>query len=424
MTLAFPPPGFVAVPSAVEGITVYAPAAVTETPPPVVDFKCPRCGAVLTYQVTATSLQCAYCGYTEQPQALASGKAALHHEFTVEVLAAARGWGELRQELVCQSCGAHLALAPDQLTATCPFCGSHRVVHRAAPHDWLRPQGLIPFQVDAEACRALVRTWLGSSWMTPTALQQAARGAEFIGLYLPFWIFGAQATANWQAEVGYRVTERRWVGGHWRKRTRIVWRGQTGQVHQQFEDWLIAGTGQISRQLLRRLQTYDLQALVAYNPKFLAGFQAQAYDLPLEGAWESARAEMREQIRQAALNAARQGGHQVRNLSLALDFAAESWRYVLLPVYLAVYRYRERPYHVLVNGQTGLVVGQRPVAWRKVGLALGAALMPGVLLILVSLITNALGRGVSVGGLGGALLLGGIGVAIILFHKARTLNTV
>jgi hypothetical protein len=58
---------------------------------------------------------------------------------------------------------------------------------------------------------------------------------------------------------------------------------------------------------------------------------------------------------------------------------------------LASYRYQGERYQVLVNGQTGAVAGQRPVAWPKVWLAVAAMVAPGLLLGAVGLIASALG---------------------------------
>ncbi|MFO7625447.1 MAG: hypothetical protein R6V73_13965, partial [Anaerolineales bacterium] len=67
------------------------------------------------------------------------------------------------------------------------------------------------------------------------------------------------------------------------------------------------------------------------------------------------------------------------------DFSNEVWRYILLPVYLAAYRFEDKVYQVMVNGQTGVVAGQKPVAWWKIWLAIAALLSPGLLLGLFSL---------------------------------------
>jgi hypothetical protein len=39
---------------------------------------------------------------------------------------------------------------------------------------------------------------------------------------------------------------------------------------------------------------------------------------------------------------------------------------VLLPVWINAYRWKERVFRFLVNGQTGAVIGQAPRSWVKV----------------------------------------------------------
>jgi predicted lipid-binding transport protein (Tim44 family) len=74
----------------------------------------------------------------------------------------------------------------------------------------------------------------------------------------------------------------------------------------------------------------------------------------------------------------------------------------------------------MVNGQTGEVAGQKPVAWLRVWLAIAGLLMPGACLGLIGLLTLALG-GIGVVGLvlGFILLIAGLIGAVIIFQKAR-----
>jgi len=427
----FPPPGFVPTESAVPGIEVYMPAPEeAESIPDVVDFKCPQCRATTAYSVADGGLKCAHCGYYEPPAKPIVGKGAEEFEFTVETVKAAavayaHGWGEARKELQCQNCGARATLPPGRLTYTCPFCGSNRVLQQDAPQDSLRPRFLIPFQVEMEGCRSLVQTWLGSSWMTPKALRDMAGVANFAGVYVPFWTFDAVTTANWEAEVGHQETER-YYDHHdkqWKTRTETIWRRESGSVREGFDDLLVAGTARLSKVLLERVQDYDTRALVLYDPKYLAGFMAQAYDVPLEVAWQSGRETMRASTRLACRKQA--STSQIRNFKMALNFHEESWRYILTPLYISVYRYEDEAYQVMVNGQSGEVAGQRPVDWPKVWLAIAGMLAPGVFLGVLGLLLLVLGP-VGVAALVIAfiaLIVGGI-FAVSTFQKAKGMDDV
>lgn len=423
MPETFPPPNYVPTESKIPGIEVFVPAPPEGVPQQeVVEFQCPQCGATTAYSAADGGLTCSHCGYYEAPKKAAVGKRADQLEFTVEAMErAAQGWGEERKEMECQNCGARTTVPVENLTFTCPFCGSNEVIQRTAPQDVLRPRYLIPFKFEAPACVELARKWLGSSWMVPSSLKNSAALAKFSGVYLPFWTFHAVTAASWKAEVGHAKTERYYQDGQWKERIVIEWRWESGQVQLPIDDLLVEGTSRLSNVLLDHIKKYNLTELTPYDPKYLAGLQAQAYDVPLEKAWDTGRQEMREKTRQACLGQA--STSQVRNFSMTLDFSDESWRYVLLPVYLTTYRYEGKAYQVMVNGQTGEVTGQRPADWTRIWLVIAAILTPGLCLGLAGLVTTPIGGiGVGIGGFGFVLLVIGIVIGITIFFKAHSMD--
>ena len=423
----FPPPGFILTKSSIEGIEIYKPALVTDDRhQEIVDFKCPKCGAVTAYSIVDGGLNCIHCGFYEASKKESVGKGAQQFEFTLETMErATHGWGEARKALECQNCGAEITIPVKAMTATCPFCASRKVVHRDASHEILRPRFLIPFKIEEHVCTKIAREWLGSTWMTPRELRHVAKITNFVPIYLPFWTFDATATSNWQAEVGHTKKERYYDHSDraWKTRTKTVWRWESGQVKVPFDDVLIQGTGYISCLLLGRINQFNLDELVPYEPSFLAGFQAQAYDISLEHAWEESRSEMRESTRRVCNNQA--SSSKIRNFSMRLDFDEESWRYILLPVYVASYAYSGRIYQALVNGQSGEISGQRPVNWEKVWLVIAVLLSPGVALGLIGFVTILFaGIGVLIGGFGFLFLIIGLVISIIVFQKAQGLDDV
>jgi hypothetical protein len=426
MSNQFPPKDYEIVESGIPGITVYRPAPEEETHQEVIDFSCPQCGATTAYSIEDGGLTCTHCGYYQAPDEEVAGKGAEAFEFTVETMhRAAQGWGVDRRELACENCGAVTTLPPGDLTHTCPFCASNKVIQRQAHQDVLRPRFLVPFDIKPEATSQLARDWMGSSWMTPGKLRDLARLTKFTPIYLPYWTFDAAAQADWRAQVGHTVTERYYDAGSrsWKTRTKIEWRWESGEVRKTFDDLLIPGTQKLSSYLLGQTKPYKLEKLTPYSPDFLAGLQAQAYDFKLEDAWEEARGEMRERTRETCRDQA--STPMIRNFTMSLDFSDETWRYILLPVYVAAYRFSDETYQVMLNGQTGAIAGQRPVDWLKVSLAIAAALSPGVLLGIIGLITLIFGGvGVVIGGVGFVLLLIGLGITIYLVQSALKLDDI
>jgi predicted RNA-binding Zn-ribbon protein involved in translation (DUF1610 family) len=425
MAISFPPPGFVLASSAVEGIDVYMPSPVkAKETQEVVEFNCPQCGATTAFSAADGGLKCSHCGFYQPPSEKVVGRNAAEAEFTIEIMErAATGWGRERKDVECQQCGARISVPPESLAASCPFCGSNKVIQRVAAQDELRPRFLVPFKVEAARCQQIATQWLGSSWMTPRGLQNLTSTTGFSGVYLPFWTFDATTRADWKAEVGHTETESYYDDGEWKTRLKTVWRWESGHVQLPIDDLLIEGTHRLSNLLLGKIKNFDMSALTPYDPEFLAGFQAQGYDVSLEQGWGIGRQQMREQTRQAC--EAQASSSQIRNFNMSLDFADESWRYILLPTYLAAYIYQEKSYQVMVNGQTEMIAGQRPVDWNRVWLVITAFLAPGLLVGLAGLVTIPLaGVGVAIGGVGLVLLVIGIVFSIVIFIQAQRMDDV
>jgi DNA-directed RNA polymerase subunit RPC12/RpoP len=418
------PENYARQPSRLEGIQVFAPSPPPdEKHQPVVDFKCPQCGAITAYSVPDGGLTCTHCGYHEPPTKHVVGKGAEQFEFTVETMErSAHGWGEPRTEMECQSCGARTSLPTDLLTYTCAFCGSNKVIQREAPQDMLRPRFIVPFKIEPAQCSTLTGAWLGSSWMTPSSLKNLSHLADFSAVYMPYWTFDSVTTASWKAEVGHDKVERYYENGQWKERTVTHWRWESGDVRLVHDDLIVEGSARLSQRLMNQLKDFDLSALVQYEPAFLAGMQARAYDIPLEDAWENARDVMREKTRLACYSQA--STPKVRNFSMELDFSDESWRYVLLPMYVAAYRFQDKSFQVMVNGQTGRIAGQRPVDWTRVGLVAAAIAAPGILLCLLGLFTLLIGVGFGIGALGLVLLVIAGVIDAVIIAKAMSLDDI
>jgi DNA-directed RNA polymerase subunit RPC12/RpoP len=414
------PAGFVLVKSALDGISVYAPKPEETQAPALTTYTCPQCGAATRFDVTAGGVACEHCGYVAPARSEVVGRQAQEFEFTLDTLKQAnQGWGVARREMHCDNCGADLAIAEEALTNTCAFCGSNKVNVRVAPADALRPRFLIPFKITLAETRQRASEWLGKGWFHPQELSSAAVVDHFTGIYLPFWTFGASIRAHWEAEVGYEHTERYYDAGAktWRTRVEIRWRWENGDAGLSMDNLLEPGSKHVSQHILEQIYPFNLDELTAYSPDFLAGWQAQTYSIPLQQAWEQTKAVMRDKAKETCYHQI--PSSHVRNFSMTANFDDEAWRYALLPVYLAAYTFENKTYQVMVNGQSGGVAGQKPVAWLKVWLAIAALLAPGVIAGLVGLATLAVGVGVIPLMLGAVFLVIGIIVAVGIYRKAQ-----
>ncbi len=253
-------------------------------------------------------------------------------------------------------------------------------------HRLIKPQALVPFVLtENEARQAMIR-WMGSLWFAPsTLLEYARKGRAMNGIYVPFWTFDAATDSRYTGQRGEYYYETRTVtvvvNGKSEQRQEEVrhtrWYPASGRVSRDFDDVLVMASTSLPQRLGNELTPWDLGALEPYSPDYLAGFQAEGYTIGLAEADQVAKANMARVIEQDVRRDI--GGDEQRVTSVDTDYADETFKHILLPVWMAAYKYNGKSYRFLVNGQTGEVQGERPWSIWKIGFAvlLAAAIILG-----------------------------------------------
>ncbi len=372
-------------------------------------YPCDNCGAALEFAPGQDALVCPYCGHVqtiapaaETPVQPATGGAiqwdAGHKAPGLEEIPLARGLSldvssdltETLRTLSCPNCGAKIEQLGTSHASTCPFCATP-VVTDTGTTRLIKPQAVLPFVLSEAQARAALETWLRGLWFAPNGLvQYARRGRRMQGVYSPFWTFDADTHSSYRGQRGDHYYETvhvtRKVNGRSQqvaqqvRRTR--WTPRSGQVARSFDDVLVLASTALPRRFTDALAPWELSHLATYDPRYLSGFSAEGYTVPLADGHQVARQEMASVI---AMDIRRDiGGDEQRIDSVTTHHSAETFKHILLPVWLAAYKYNGKSYRFVVNGQSGRVQGDRPWSVWKIALAVLAALLVGAALMLLS----------------------------------------
>ena len=360
------------------------------TPEHSKQYPCPQCNAELIFSAAQGRMVCNFCGY-QAPISAAGSMTEVHTQTEIDqavvesieehdlqrgldISAEQEGWGTETRTFKCNGCNATITAEPNITATVCPFCGSHHVLAQQGSSKILKPESVLPFEVDRPTAVQKFRTWLGKGWFRPNAVKRIAANADaqLQGVYLPFWTFDAQTYSRWQAEAGhyYYVSERYTVNVNGRRQTRtrqvqkVRWQPASGAHDEFFDDVLVYATRSVQEDILRKIYPYDTGKLVPYQPQYLAGWRAQEYQIELEEGWELGQDIIRDRIRDACARSVPGDTH--RNLRVQSRFEDMTFKHTLLPVWIASYRYSNTVYNFMVNGQTGKVQGKAPISWWKV----------------------------------------------------------
>ncbi|KAA9010271.1 zinc ribbon domain-containing protein [Histidinibacterium aquaticum] len=348
-------------------------------------FPCDACGGDMRFDPGHDRMVCDHCGNTQPVEDAGpwGGTAIKELDFARAVAGQVEAEDvEETRVLSCPNCGAQVEFDEATHAKECPFCATP-VVTGTGTHRHIKPRGLLPFALEERQAHDAMNAWLGKLWFAPNGLQQYARkGRKMTGIYVPFWTFDADTTSRYSGQRGddYYVT--RTVTRNGERKTirerRTRWSARSGTVRRFFDDVLVLASRSLPKSYTDALEPWDLSEIVPYRPDFIAGFRSEGYTVELEEGFTEARGYMDRMIlRDVKFDI---GGDRQRVHDIDTEVRDVTFKHVLLPVWLAAYKYQGESYRFVVNGRTGKVQGERPWSTWKIALAvlLGVILAAGL----------------------------------------------
>jgi DNA-directed RNA polymerase subunit RPC12/RpoP len=347
-------------------------------------FPCHQCGADYRFAPGTDHLECDHCGDIHTIEAKGFRGTTLTELDFRDAVSELLPEAEIEETRTsqCPNCAAQFEFDPDVHAAECPFCATP-VVTGTGVHRQIKPRGVLPFALEEHEAKTAMTDWLGQLWFAPSSLTQYARkGRKMQGIYVPYWTFDADTKSRYTGERGTVYYETRTVTRNGRReRVRVAkvrWRSTSGRVRRFFDDVLVLAATSLPKRFTDALEPWDLAALEPYRPEYLAGFRAEGYTVELQDGYAEASAYMNRIIeRDVKFDI---GGDRQRIHSISTDVNAITFKHILLPIWMAAYKYNGKTYRFVVNGRTGRIQGERPYSGWKIAFAvIAGALLAGAI---------------------------------------------
>ncbi len=338
-------------------------------PSQITNYQCPACTGPLHFDGATGRLKCEYCEssysvqeiealYAEKEQA---AEAAAVEAQKPENAQAAEEYSfqqgaEGLKVYVCPSCGAELFCDETTAATSCPYCGNPTVVPGQF-HGQQKPDFVIPFKLDKKAAVAALKNFYKGKKLLPKAFSDQNHIEEIKGVYVPFWLFDGQVSAD----IRYAATR---TSSHTSGKYRITETDhfdvrRAGTLD--FERIPADGASKMADALMDAIEPFDYSELKPFSTAYLPGFLADIYDVPAEEASERAK-------RRACATAVSEMGATVVGyatcapVSQQVELRRIKARYALLPVWMLSTRWNGKSYMFAMNGQTGKLIGDLPVS--------------------------------------------------------------
>ena len=321
-------------------------------------FMCPKCGGRMAFAPDGQSLVCDYC---TRHQAMGfSPKPAEEKDF-ITAMATARGHGKPLNEQVfhCEGCGSEFLLPPSQISAKCIYCDSPHVVNWENTGDLLAPDGVLPHKFNQEQATKFLINWVKENKIQPEKKVDLPRG-----LYLPLWTFDIGGEIDYTGEVYENEDDGNVITLVGSSRQRRVMKRVTDSYPVLVDDLPIPASRKLSAVFLELIPSFELTSVKPYDPRFLADWPAEVYDIPMAEASLDARGQAYAKYKEELPY--KLGSMRLVHSSSA-KMAVESFKLVLLPVWMTELPFAGREHLVLINGQNGVVASDLPDKKAKKG---------------------------------------------------------
>lgn len=350
------------------------------------EYKCPCCGGAIAFDAGLQKMKCPFCDTEFEVEALKGYDEDLKQEGADSLdwhTDAGSQWTEdeanALRSYICHSCGGEIIADENTAATECPYCGNPVVMTEQLKGN-LKPDYIIPFKLDKAAAKEGLKKHLLKKFFLPRVFKDENHLDEVKGVYVPFWLFDADA----DADIRYRATRvSTWSDANYNyTRTSFYSIYRSGALG--FEHVPVDGSTVMPDDLMESIEPFDFSQAVDFQTAYLAGYLADKYDVDADQSVERANTRVKQSTEDAFRDTVI-GYATVNTEAASIRLKNGSAKYALYPVWLLNTTFRDQKYTFAMNGQTGKFVGNLPTDTGKfwkfaIATALGAsALIYGIM---------------------------------------------
>ncbi len=340
----------------------------------VEEYNCPNCEAALKFNPDKQVLYCEYCEFEME-----TGGTVGHIEN--DFLSAnntLNNWKDETKVVHCDNCGANTVVDNESISYTCPFCGSHSVVD-TNELSGIKPHRVASFKISDKTVLNNYKNWLKKKLFVPKKVKEEIPKLNLRGVYLPVWTFDSDTFSIYKGKLGKYYTRTVGTGKNKRTVTEIRYFYVNGNEKIFFDDIIINAGSKITQNEISKIEPFNTNDSFNYNKSYLVGFSAEHYVTPINEGWNTSKEIIKNRIESTILS--KYIYDTVSYLDVNTTYNSISYKYVLIPVWIGSYKYKEKTYRFISNGETGKVTGNTPISALKVIIAVLLIAIPIIIFL-------------------------------------------
>jgi len=316
--------------------------------------RCPKCDGALRYNPEHKKMKCPFCGGIFKPQEAVKDVPKTQPEIssaTANASVSKEGEVKYQQDsedmmecnlYSCSSCGGELLVNGVESSTFCAYCGQPGIVFKRVSKE-LKPKWILPFRVTKNQAMDIFRKRVEKCRYLPKEAGNVEPD-KVRGIYVPYFI----QDIYYRSKVHYFAGNKLYV--------------REGECT--FHDMYLEASSCVDDITSQYLEPFYLKELQPFDASYLSGFYADKFDVDYKTNAQRYVFTIRNKF-----NYMMHRDLEVKNYERFEDFPHYEIKrneYALLPVWFITFRYKNEPYTMMINGQTGKIVGSLPIDDSKI----------------------------------------------------------
>lgn len=252
----------------------------------------------------------------------------------------------------CKRCGSSAIANRDVTSGNCPFCGSREFLLSREKSQIMIPSGVLPFKVDKAAAVTSLNQWLKEKALMPNEfINYMKDGANLQKIYLPYWVLSCKVFTEYSGVM----KDKKSLSGEWND--------IFGTMNFELNNYLIRACESLPVEYYKKIRKWDLQEMIPFSKDIFSSVIIESFHTESEVGYLRAQQEIAPYISSRIRKNI--GGIDQKITDRKLFYRDIEYDMVLMPAWLSAYKYKDRVYRIIINGQTGEAYGRCPQSQAK-----------------------------------------------------------
>lgn len=337
-------------------------------------YKCPCCGAGLDFHSLSGKMKCAYCDSEIDIEELKKSREFENSEDkfdSFEFDGDSKKWNddEASDFIVntCSSCGGKLITDANTAATRCVYCGNPALLTERLTGIY-KPDLVVPFKKTKDEAKAALRQFYKKKYLLPKLFKDENKISEITGMYVPFWLYDCKTDSKFTYKASRSIS---WSDSRFiYTKTDYFRLYRDGQLD--FINIPADASKRIDDTIMESIEPFDLKEAVGFEAAYLSGYCADKYDETPDECEDRIKQRIYTSV-DSQLRSTTVGYTGVIKESANVSYTDKDVKYALLPVWILNTEYKNKQYTFAMNGQTGKLVGNLPVDYKKFALFTAAS---------------------------------------------------